>query len=130
MTDISLTCLGYVIRNPARRRDAHKGEKFYADVNPVGKNRGVGKDNQDAGNTRQRAVGSRASSRQRGSTVQGTDRRTKTQSEVAETKAEDDTIVQRVDSRHDRPSKTLNGALNTHTAPDKTLDTLEKETDR
>lgn len=128
--DVSLTCLGYVIRNPARRRDAHKSEKFCADVNPERKKSRRRKRQPGHGEHEAESRCSRASSRQRGSTVQGTDRRTKTQSEVAETKAENDTIVRRADSRHDRPTETLNRALNSHTAPDKTLDTLEKESDR
>lgn len=77
--------------------------------------------NQDAGNTRQRAVALVASSRRRGSTVQGTDKRTKTQRARVALAAVDDTIGRRADPRHDRgldrPAETSTDLLNTHAAP-------------
>jgi len=66
---LSPTRLGYVIRVRIPRRDARKGEELRADG---GKIVASEEGNRDAANTRRRAVALVASSRRRGSTVQGT----------------------------------------------------------
>ena len=90
--------------------------------------------NQDAGNTKQRAVALVASCRRRGSTVQGTDKRTKTQSEVrprrpSTTRSADAPILGAIAGSIDRrPRRRRDFKIRT-THRVKTLDTPEKETE-
>lgn len=91
--------------------------------------------NQDAGNTRQRAVALVASCRRRGSTVQGTDKRTKTQSEVrpwrpSTTRSSDAPILGAIAGSIDhRPRRRR--AFKIHTTHRvRPLDTPEKEIER